>query len=528
MVATVLRLRYRLLANMLGRSPWQLVGFVFGIIGALSGLVVVVGALFLIGLSGLDATHSVVTLGGALLVVGWSIAPLLAGGVDTTIEAEQLAPFPLNTRQVMLALTLVGVCGIPGIVSTLGALVGLLASGSWPVAPLAATVCLPLGVLTCVVASRTVASFSSRGRGRGRLGNLLGLIGFGVLVLAGPIVTGLLSVLGDRSGLDAGRVGTLIAGLAWTPVGAVWAVPGDLADGHAGAGLAKLGIAVATLAALWLLWRRNVVAASVSPKRRVASGRAGRLGWIGLAPTGPVAAGWARSLSYWLGDPRYLRNLVIVAVLPVLLAFALGWQVQTPIFAFVVVLPALLLGLVPYADVSYDGTAFSTLLATGIRGRDDRAGRLLGALTAGAPLVVVVTAVTVGLSGEWMLLPAVLGCGLGALLAGLGICALSSAYLVIPVPASGDNVFKRVPGQSFWVGIALMGFTLLAGVLTAPALALAIAAALSGVAVWSWLALAAGVLIGGGVAVGGVVTGGRVFDRTGPLLLERVRTTSGY
>ncbi|HET8896767.1 MAG TPA: hypothetical protein VFN04_05815, partial [Protaetiibacter sp.] len=269
MVATVLKLRYRLLANMLARSPWQFVGFIFGIIGALSGLFVVVAALFLIGLSGVDATHSVVTLGGALLVVGWSIAPLLAGGVDTTIEAEQLAPFPLTTRQVLLALTLVGVCGIPGIVTTLGALIGLVASGSWPITLLATIVCLPLGVLTCVVASRTVASFSSRGRGR--LGNVLGLVGFGVLVLAGPIVTGLLSVLGDRSGLDTDRVGSLITGLSWTPVGAVWAVPGDLADGELWAGLLKLAIAVATLAALWLLWRRNVVAASVSPKRRVAS-----------------------------------------------------------------------------------------------------------------------------------------------------------------------------------------------------------------------------------------------------------------
>jgi ABC-2 type transport system permease protein len=215
-------------------------------------------------------------------------------------------------------------------------------------------------------------------------------------------------------------------------------------------------------------------------------------------------------------------------VLPVLLAFALGWQVQTPIFAFVVVLPALLLGLVPYADVSYDGTAFSTVLAAGIRGRDDRTGRLLGALTATAPLVVLVTIATVGLAGEWMLLPAVLGCGLGALLVGLGICAISSAYLVIPVPASGDNVFKRVPGQSFWVGLALMGFTLLAGALTGPALALAIVAAVSGAALWSWLALAVGLLIGVGVTVAGVAVGGRAFDRTGPLLLERVRTTSGY
>ena len=73
-----------------------------------------------------------------------------------------------------------------------------------------------------------------------------------------------------------------------------------------------------------------------------------------------------------------------------------------------------------------------------------------------------------------------------------------------------------------------MGFTVLAAVLTAPALALAIVAALTGVALWSWLALAVGLLLGAGLAVGGVALGGRVFDRTGPLLLVRVRATAGY
>jgi ABC-2 type transport system permease protein len=73
-----------------------------------------------------------------------------------------------------------------------------------------------------------------------------------------------------------------------------------------------------------------------------------------------------------------------------------------------------------------------------------------------------------------------------------------------------------------------MGFTLVAGVLTAPALVLAVVAVVSGAAVWSWLALVAGLFIGVGVAVGGVVLGGRVFDRSGPLLLERVHATSGY
>lgn len=526
MVATVLRLRYRILANMLARNVWQLVGFVFGALGAAGGLLVAVVALALIGGAGAEAVRGVVTVGGALLVVGWTIAPLIAGGVDTTIEVEQLAPFPLTRRQIMVALTAVGLAGIPGIATALGAFSSLAAWAHWPVALLAALVCLPLGVLTCVVASRTVASFSSRGSGR--IGNVLALLAFGALVLAGPIVTGLLGVLGDRTGLDGERIGVIVDGIAWTPVGAVWAVPGDLALGAVGEAAARGAIALATLAALWLLWRRNVIAASVAPRRRVAASRSGRLGWIGLAPTGAAGAVWGRSLSYWWGDPRYLRNLVIVAVLPVLFAFALDWQVQTPVFAFVVVLPALLLGLVPYADVSFDGSAFATELATGIRGRDDRAGRLLAAFTACAPLVVVVAVVTVGLSGEWMLLPAILGCGVGAMLAGLGICAVSSAHIVIPVPASGDNVFKRVPGQSFWAGLALMGFTFLAAALTAPALALAVAAALSGSVLLSWLALAVGLLVGAGAAIAGVVIGGREFDRTGPVLLARIRTTSGY
>lgn len=527
MVATVLRLRYRILGNMLARSVWQLVGFVFGIMGAVSGLAVAAIALAVIGGSGLEAARGVVTVGGALLVVGWCVAPLVAGGVDTTIGPEQLAPFPMSTRRMMVALAVVGLAGVPGITTTLGALSALLAWGRWPAALAAALVCLPLGVLTCVVASRTVASFSSRGGGRA--GNAIALVAFAALVLAGPIVTGLLDVVSDRSReVTAERVEALVEGISWTPVGAVWAVPGELAAGRVGEGLLKLAIGLATLGALWLLWRRNVLAASANAPRRVASGRAGRLGWFGVGPTGQVGATWARSTRYWLADPRYTRNLLIVALLPALVAFALDWRVEGTLFAFAVVLPALLLGLVPYADVSYDGTAFASVLATGVTGRADRLGRMLGAATAAVPLIVVVTVVTVGFSGRWDLLPAVLGCALGAELTGLGICAVTSAYLVIPVPAAGDNIFKRVPGQSFWVGLALMGFTLLAALFVAPALVFAGLAAFQGSVLSSWLALVLGLGIGLVVAAAGVALGGRAFDRTAPELLIRIRATSGY
>lgn len=526
MVATVLRIRYRILGNMLARSVWQLVGFVMGALWGLVAVVLAAFALVVIGASGLDAVRGVVTVGGSLLVIGWAVAPLLAGGVDTTIDAEQLAPFPMTTRQVMLSLTLIGVAGVPGIATALAALSALAAWGRWPVALLAALVCIPLGVLSCVLASRAVASFSNRG-GR-RLANAIGLVAFAVLVLAGPIVTGLLGLVGGAGDGFGERITGVVATLSWTPVGAIWAVPGALAAGEVAGGLGRLAVGIATLAALWLLWRRNVIAASVSPARRVAVGRGGRLGWFGLAPSGGTGATWARALQYWLGDPRYLRNLVIVALIPALMAFALRDAVASPWFAFAGALPALLLGLVPYADVSFDGTAFATVLATGIRGRADRAGRLLAAASVGVPLVAAVAVICVAVSGSWTLLPAALGCSVAALLIGLGICAISSAQIVIPVPASGDNIFKRVPGQTFTAGLALMGFTLLAGAITLPALGLAIAAVVTGDALWSWLSLVVGLGFGVGAAALGVSVGGRWFDRTAPVLLARVRATSGY
>ncbi|WOQ70022.1 hypothetical protein RYJ27_01975 [Microbacterium limosum] len=55
---------------------------------------------------------------------------------------------------------------------------------------------------------------------------------------------------------------------------------------------------------LWLLWRRSLAASLVAPPARAArTVAAGRLGWFGRMPTGPVGAGWARSLTYWLHDP---------------------------------------------------------------------------------------------------------------------------------------------------------------------------------------------------------------------------------
>jgi len=187
------------------------------------------------------------------------------------------------------------------------------------------------------------------------------------------------------------------------------------------------------------------------------------------------------------------------------------------------VIVALVLCLAGYTDVSYDGTAFASVLATGIRGREDRLGRLLGAATVGIPLIVLLAIVTTAVGGQVEHLPGILGASLGLVLAGYGVCAVSSALIVTPVAAPGDSPFKSVPGQTFVTGLlvfVVMGACLVIG---APALGFAIAGFATGNAVWGWVALAVGIVVGGAAAALGVWLGGRTLDRTGPDLLQRIK-----
>ena len=209
MVATVLKLRYRILGNSLVRRPWQLVGFCFGIVWALSILAMVVAALVAVAqLDGTQVARIVTTLGGAALLLGWVVGPILIAGAETTVDAEKLAPFPLTARQVMAALTATGLTGIPGIVTTLAALSTLILWLRWPVAAVVAVPCVAIAVVTCVVASRLVTALSS---------------GLG----------------GNRRGRET--VGTIVLVLLILATFAAWLLLGQMADGGAARAAAPAG-----------------------------------------------------------------------------------------------------------------------------------------------------------------------------------------------------------------------------------------------------------------------------------------------
>jgi ABC-2 type transport system permease protein len=528
MVATVLRIRFRVLGNTLARNPWQLVGFLFGAFGALWMLALVAVGLWAIGSIGVDPARHAVTIGGALLTLGWAIGPVFAAGVDTTLDPARLAPFPMSTNRMMIAIAAGGATGVPGIATALGALATFAVWWRWPAAALAAVVAVPLGYAVCIVTSRVIASFAAGLGGRRRVRELIALVAFAALIFASPLILGILSLV-RTAAAEGAQLSAIVEALSWTPIAAAWAVPGDVAAGSPATAALKALIAVATLAVLWMLWHRSLASSLIAPPARSAGrrARAGALGWFGRLPTGPTGATWARSLTYWIGDLRYTRQLLLVPFLPIMVLVSTRGDVSSELFALSGVLVAFFVGVLPYTDVSFDGTAFATVMQTGIRGRSDRAGRILAAGSLGLPLVLLVTVVTVALSGHAALLPAALGAATALLLSGYGVSAVSSALLIVPAPASGDNPFKRVPGATFGMLLAFLGCWLATVLLAAPSLALTAAAVLTGAPGLGWLSLTAGLLLGPIVSWAGIVVGGTQFDRSAPALLARLRALAG-
>ena len=518
MVANLLRLRLLILKNSLLRSTWQLVAVIFG---ALYGLGILFGiAVGLLALSGapVSIARTVVVLAGSALVLGWVLIPLLASGIDQTLEPARLVTFPITLNTLLLGLALSGLVGVPGIVTMLASLA---TAGTWwqhPLIAVIAAACAAIAAATCIVGSRAVTTLSSTFTSGRRFREAAGFIAIIPLVLLGPIIVSLSS--GIRTATDA--LPGLANALAWTPFGALWAVPSDAAVGHWSVAALHFLIGIATFVLLVLLWRRSLALALITPAHTTPRSRgSGKLGWLGRFPATPAGAVAARSLTYWIRDPRYARQLLVVPLIPALMFFYSRFG-SLELLHSVGPIVALLLSLSIFSDLSYEGTAFATQVASGIRGRDDRLGRAAALGSFGLPIVIVISMGSVWISGSWDMLPGLLGLSIGIFLSGLGVSSYSSARIVIPVPGPGDNPFKAAPGAGFTTALTTFATWGVLGVLVLPEFVLALVGATLGVAALGWIALVVGIGLGSTLMVTGIRLGGAQLDRAAPELLEQL------
>lgn len=518
MVAHILRLKLRLLANGFRRSPWQLVGVIVGGLYALGLVALLIVAAWFVADQGSWLTP-ISVLVSSVVVLGWAIIPPLLTGVDLTLEPARFVHFGIPSKKLSPGLILAGFISVPALLTVVAMLcfsvLWRLNAGAFAVALLANLATAVMAILACQYLTIVATTLRSKRRFREISFGLL----FTVLIMLGPIIN-LVAQAGEQAGSWIGPVTEV---LSYTPFGTFGAVPGSVVEqSFASGGLIHIGLGLLYLAGLvWLLVRATSAAVIAPPPQNKAAAAKG-LGffkWLPSTPTGAVAA---RCLTYWFRDPRYAISVIMVPLLPVLFYF-MGTQTGNFTLMFLVgPIIGVLLGFSISADISYDNTAFALHVLTGVSGRADRAGRVLA-----VGLISIIPILAAGilpglLSGQSWRVVGDLGLSLAALLVGFAVSSVVSARYTYSVPLPGDNPMKTPPGNGMRVAVTQLGTFALMGLLLVPviipfAFGLAQQSTMLGA-----VTLALALIYGAGLLFAGMVWGGRWFEQRQPELMQAV------
>lgn len=521
MVADVLSLKWTLLKAGFRRNGWQLAGFVVGLVlgGALAvGAAVGLGALRLVETGVATAVVVVVT---AVISFTLFLVPLVATGMDDTLDPSRFSLLPVRSRPLVVGLALgsfVGVAGAVLLLTALGAVVGL--STSVTLAVTAVVAALLWVLLTLVLRNAAAAGITSPSTPRWVRDVAMAV---GILLAASSGLASNSVMAGVDSGQEMEDRLHLIADvLGWTPFGLPWAIPRAVAQGQwVDAGLRALMSVVLLVGALWV-WERAVAARLVSPLESGGSGKEVSTGMLArLAPDSPAGGVMMRSLINWRRDPRYVMNFAMALLMPVLFVAPMLLQGATltdlPFLPYVGGAVALSFAMVTMQDTSYDGSALWTHVVSGIRGVQDRWGRFLAVTTVALPVVVIACVVGAAVGGRWDQLPNGLGVSLGLLLVGAGVGQVTSALWQFPAPQPGANQFASPPGSTLATMLAMLVTTVAMGVLAAAAMAGWFAT--RGAGALHHLLGPAVLVVGALVAWGCIVLSGRWLERRWPEVL---------
>lgn len=517
MVAQLLRLRVTLLVNAFRRSTWHVTGFIIAVLYGIGAAVVGVVAFSGLRLVGVDIAYSVTTATGSAVVLGFIVVPLIFG-IDDALDPRKFALFPIPSRRLAIGLAVAALASIPALVIATVAVAQVVTWSRGPLPALLAIVGAVLIVATCVLAARVSASLAAFLLRTRRVRDTSSVLAVVLLLGLAPVAFWLLQVDWRGQGFAVLESVARVAG--WTPLGAVWAVPGDAAAGRTGEAVLKLLIALAFVALLALAWRYLVAAMLVTHNSEAAPKPTTGLGWFDAFAATEAGAIAARSLTYWGRDPRYRASLMIIPIVPLVLVVPLVIVGVPPHLLALLPVPALALFLAwaPHNDVALDNTAMWLHVVADVNGSADRLGRAIPYLLLGAPVVVVASVASAELYGDPSFAPALIGVSLCILLCGLGVSSVFSARFPYPTVRPGDSPFAQPQSSATASSFIQAVSFLLTLALAVPVIVLAGVAMAQGNS-WNWLTLAAGIGFGLIVFAVGVRWGGSIFARRAPELL---------
>jgi ABC-2 type transport system permease protein len=528
-VALLVRLKLTLLRNSLRRSVWRTVGLIIGLVYGLGIVAGVLAGLVALRWTSDTLTGDVTVVAFTGLTIGWPLMSLLVFGVDETVDPARFALLPVRTSELLPGLLAAALIGVPGLATVLVG-VGLVITWarSLPLT-VAALLAMPLGVVSCVLLARVATSALAAVLASRRFRDLA-VVGFVLLSIVFALASNVLGRLADTNpeALLA-ALAAVAQVLGWSPFGWAWAVPADVARGDWLVAGIRLLLAVVLVIGLWRAWAYALERRLTSPVEQPGDSRPVKeSGWVDrIFPATPAGGVAARTLRYWRRDPRYLAGVAGFLVGPIILIVL---QLINPmgnglVAAFAPTLVGLLVGLSLAQDLSFDGSALWLHVGSGLRGADDRAGRAWSALVVFLPMIVVLLAVSLLVSGSWALAAPAAALSLGSALAGLGVGSVVGALWQWPAPPPGANPFasSNQGGLPSLLSVTVTTFATL--LVTLPTLALV---------VWSifdpWVGILA-LLVGLGSGLVllrvGIRWGGRLLERRWPEALAAVSERVG-
>jgi ABC-2 type transport system permease protein len=323
MARLLVQLKLRLLRNALRASTGAKVGF---IVSTVLAALVAAGVFFLLAsLRGHGAAVDLTTVIFTVFAFGWLIVPLIAFGLDGTLDPATLALYPLRTRSLavgLLAASATGAWPLANVLGLLGVTVGL-AHGALGV--LVAVLAVLLQVAFCITLARWVTT-GLAGALRSRRGkDFAALLILPIFALYEGFIQ-IVPRLTAEGSLTAASFAGVDSWLRWLPSGLAPHAIQDASDGHLGTAVLRLALLAGIIVLLGWLWIRSLGRALVTADTSTQSAavRGTKLPFARWGLTGTVAA------RFWLYQRREPVSFIYWGMTAVIMVVASVSTVRTP------------------------------------------------------------------------------------------------------------------------------------------------------------------------------------------------------
>ena len=476
MARLLVQLKLRLLANALHSSTPAKVSFVVST--AIAGLTAVGTFVVLALLRGQSTSVDVTAVIFTLFGFGWLILPLLAFGLDDTLDPATLALYPLRTRPLaagLLAASAPGAWPLANVLGLLGVTIGL-AHGALGL--LVALVAVPLQVLFCITLARFVTT-GMAGLLRSRRGKDFAAFLIIPIFALYELFTQVVPRLAAAGQLTPASFAGVDAWLRWLPPGLAAHAIQDASDGHPLTALLRLALLAAVIAVLGGLWIRSLGRALIRADSSTQSApvRATALPLARYGLRGAVAA------RFWIYQRREPVSLVYWCITGVIMVAAsvstlIGPQRHLGVLFLSAILGAGFVGVFHGNSVGATGPAFvveATALTDRSALRAYLSGQNIALAVIGVPLLAALSFALAALAGSpgygFLTTPVALA-GLGAAL-GLG----SIYTITVPYPMDkrlGNATRGAAAGYTSYGAGSTLGTLLGVAVLVAPVIVAAV------------------------------------------------------